>query len=595
MYTPSPENKAVEQQGCQEVDHAALEKHVQYLCGIGEKLAGTPEEKKACEYIVGELRAAGITPTVHTCEALISHPISARLTVDFPEQHCLEGVGVSFGVSTPPAGFSGSVVHVGAGTDAEYEGVDAVGKIVLVDKLPNPTRMVAALEHGAVGMICTSAAFMKHKMIVTPVWGIPGAEDVKDIPRIPVVSLSGDEGAKVRELVKSGQLRVTLHTRNKEGWMPMSLPMVEIPGKRPEYLLVAGHYCSWFDGATDNVSGNSCLIELAKLFMRHRDKLNYGIRIAWWPGHSNGRYAGSSWYAETYWQDLYDNCLGYFNIDSPGVRGATVYVPRHQMAEISAFNEACVGELAEFSTVRTPDAQLAHKRPGKYLNPSRPSRAGDQSFWGVGLTSIGVYSMIPPGAPDRNQDVGGSGGAWWWHSVDDTVDKCDIGVLAQDTTLYWAIIYRILTSGVVPYDFTATAQDYADALREYVETAGHLLDFSGLEATIKTLTQKAAAFHAATEKLGGDDAEKATKLCMRLARILNPTLYTSVDIFSQQRAVGTRFLPDLGPSIELAALDPQSWDFKFLYATLRRKLNKVNFAVLSAIRLLDSWKQDTAS
>ena len=585
---PSP----TEQQGEREISASALSQHVQALCALGEKLAGTEEERKACEYIMGALAEAGVKARVHLFEGFISHPIAARLTVTFPERLTLDGVGVSFGVSTPPEGFSADVVHVGAGTDDDYQGLDTRGKIVLVDKLPNPQRTVVALRHGAAGMICMSTGFMQHKMIVTPVWGIPGHEDVPAIPRIPILSVSGEQGDTLRRLCASGQMRATLYTENREDWMTMRLPVVDIPGKHAEYLLVGGHYCSWFDGATDNVSGNSCLIELAKLFARHQDQLEYGIRIAWWPGHSNGRYAGSSWYAETFWQDLYDNCLGYFNIDSPGVKGAKIYVPRHQMAEISAFNEACVAELAEWSTVRTPDAQLAHgRRPGKYVNSSRPSRAGDQSFWGVGLTSIGVYSMIPPGHPDRNPDVGGSGGAWWWHSIDDTVDKCDVDVLAQDTRLYWAIIFRLLSTTAVPYNFADTAGDYADTLREYVEGAGNLLNLAPLVDAVAVLRTKAAALAAALPGLEAEQALAATRLGLKLARLLNPVLYTSVEPFVQQQALGTRFLPELAPCLTLAQLAEQSWEFKFLRATLNRKLTKIQFTLRNAIALLEAWEQ----
>lgn len=38
---------------------------------------------------------------------------------------------------------------------------------------------------------------------------------------------------------------------------------------------------------------------------------------------------------------------------------------------------------------------------GQAANPRRPLKAGDQSFWGVGLTSLGAFRMLPTDHPDR--------------------------------------------------------------------------------------------------------------------------------------------------------------------------------------------------
>ncbi len=592
MRRGTKEQLELESKGREEVNASNLEAHVAYFCSLGEKLAGNPEEKKACDYIVKIARELGAEAQVHEFESYVSHPVSASFTAIFPERLHVEGVGVSFGMSTPEAGLSGEVVYCGMGSPTDFAAVDCAGKVALVGRLPNPEVCSEAAAHGAIGLVTMSEGHMKHKMIASPVWGTPGGDDYRLIPRIPVVSISGDDGEKLKRLAKSGQMRGTLFVENREGWKTLRLPVVEIKGSRPEYLLVGAHYCSWFDGGTDNASGDACLLELVKLFKKYQENLGFGIRFAWWPGHSHGRYSGSGWYADTFWQDLYDNCIGYFNIDSPGVRGAHIYVPRHQMAEVSEFNEGCVGELTRWSTVKSHEGQLTiGARFGKYVNATRPSRAADQSFWGVGLTSIGVYSMLAPDHPDRRKHVGGSGGAWWWHSIDDTADKCDPEVLAQDTRLYWSIIFRLLTSPVLPYDFTATVQDYEDALREYDEESGSILDFSTLKANLGELKSAAERFSRKSKEMNfGPEADRATRLCLRLARALNPTLYTRVEPTEQQAALGTRFLSDLEPALSIAGLDPESWQFKFSRAGLVRKINKINLTVLTALRLIQDWE-----
>ena len=44
--------------------------------------------------------------------------------------------------------------------------------------------------------------------------------------------------------------------------------------------------------------------------------------MAFWSGHSHGRYASSAWYADTFWHDLHERCVCHVNIDSVGAKGA---------------------------------------------------------------------------------------------------------------------------------------------------------------------------------------------------------------------------------------------------------------------------------
>src|SRR5262245_66270303 len=97
------------------------------------------------------------------------------------------------------------------------------------------------------------------------------------------------------------------------------------------------------------------------------------------------------------------------------------------MADVAAINEAMTRESTGWSTITSANAQLAlGKRADKYVSPTRPSRAADQSFWGIGVSSMSVYSMLTPDDPNRYANVGGLGGAWWWASETATVAKFDI-------------------------------------------------------------------------------------------------------------------------------------------------------------------------
>ena len=83
-----------------------------------------------------------------------------------------------------------------------------------------------------------------------------------------------------------------------------------------------GHVDSWHYGAMDNGTANATQLEVARLLAEHRDELYRGVRMAFWSGHSHGRYASSAWYADAFWHDLHERCACNVNIDSVGGKGA---------------------------------------------------------------------------------------------------------------------------------------------------------------------------------------------------------------------------------------------------------------------------------
>src|SRR5204863_95627 len=76
-------------------------------------------------------------------------------------------------------------------------------------------------------------------------------------------------------------------------------------------------------------------------------------------------------------------------------------------------------------------------------NIRRPLKAGDQSFLGIGLPSLGAFRMLALDHPDRKA-VGGCGGAYWWHSPEDSLDKADAQILADDTRIYATMAARLV-------------------------------------------------------------------------------------------------------------------------------------------------------
>ena len=107
-----------------------------------------------------------------------------------------------------------------------------------------------------------------------------------------------------------------------------SMVAVDIKGKSDSFVLVSGHYDSWYEGITDNAVSDAILLEYARVLYAHRSELKRGVRIAWWSGHSDGRFSGSTWYCDSHYADLRKNCVAHVNLDLTGCKNSEQIVAR---------------------------------------------------------------------------------------------------------------------------------------------------------------------------------------------------------------------------------------------------------------------------
>ena len=153
-----------------------------------------------------------------------------------------------------------------------------------------------------------------------------------------------------------------------------------------------------------------------------------GSGICFWSGHSHGRYAGSTWYADTHWDELNRRCVAHVNVDSTGGVGASMLADAPRLGGVAAAR---------------PRGGAGAGRAGP--GGRRMSRAGDQSFWGIGLPAM--YMTMSEQPADGQVDAMASslargrksaGLGWWWHTPHDTLDKIDPANLVRDTRVYRA-------------------------------------------------------------------------------------------------------------------------------------------------------------
>lgn len=533
-----------------------------------ERMSGSPAEREAMDYVAATLRSFDIEVEEYEHDGYVSKPVSAKLQVTEPESYAVECITHSFAAS---AILDGELVAVGRGTSADYAGRDVAGKIVLIEGLAAPQPVTTAEGAGAAGAVFINDSNF-HQMIVTPVWGTPTPDTVGRIPNIPVVSVRRQDGDKLIALCTAGAPRVHLETTVDTYWARLPVVVGTFHGaEEPDrFVMLAGHIDSWFHGAIDNAAANATTLECMRILSSHKDRLKRGFRVVIWSGHSHGRYAGSTWYADNFWEELYDKCVAYVNVDSTGAMQATLYEEILAMPETSSLARDVIADLT-----------------GQTAEVNRVGRAGDQSFWGIGIPSVFMsLSRVPvETAPELSRTMGTltgrkkSGQAWFWHTEFDTIDKVDLDVLSLDTKIYLSTIFRLMTSDVLPFDYAATVGELLDALRTFQNIENQPIDLAPviarageLEATLTSLNGVIA---------GGLDSVReydiANEALIALGRILVPLNYTEKGKFEHDLALHVPALPLLRPLAHLAQMNPDQDDARFLATQLLRRRNQVSY------------------
>ncbi len=543
-----------------------LMEHVKHLCGL-QRISGTEGEYRAVEYIVSKLKEYGMDTRVYEFDALISRPLNAKIDVIHPELKPLNAITHPFSLSTPQEGIISELVYAKNGKKEDYNSVDVGGKIVLTDGNASPEKAWVAQNMGAIGIVNISNEEVPHEMIITTVWGTPSIKTYHRIPKIHVASIGKSEGEYLKKTLVKEKVLIKLYTKTETKWCKLRMPLAAVEGtiEKEKFVLIGGHLDSWYYGATDNATGNACCLEIARIISKEKVRLRRSVRIAWWVGHSQGRYAGSTYYVDREWEDLNKNCIAYINVDSPGSKDATVYF-LESMPETMDFAE-----------------YLAKKLTGLKVERLKPGRWGDQSFWGLGAPSIDCYSMAPE---EKRANVGGSGGGWWWHTPYDTIEYVDPEFLVRDTQVNLAIVLALANCIIFPFKFSKNAELYSSTLaelkgydKENVLNLSVLVDKS---RRLKNLLEK-------VEELSGTiNSEKSSilnNMFLRLSRILNPTLFTFKGRYEQDYAVDEPYLPGLSKILELEKLDE---DYKkFLTTTLIREKNRISDTLDEAIILVE--------
>jgi hypothetical protein len=177
---------------------------------------------------------------------------------------------------------------------------------------------------------------------------------------------------------------------------------------------------------------------------------------------------------------------------------------------------------------------------------------------------------------------GGSGKlGWWWHSTGDTTDKLDPANMVRDTRIYLAVLTRLCTAPVLPFDYSAAAREMADHMANYQAGSGGHFDLSEPISLANGLAEALAEFRSRLDQVvASGKAEEslcsaANAALVRLGHLLVPLNYSAVGPFDLDLAATIPPVPTLAPTAKLGGMDPASDDFHYLQTRLVRERNKM--------------------
>jgi len=526
--------------------------------------SGTPDELESFHWIENALRDLGLRTSLIHHRAYISLPGPSRFVVDgFDEP--IDSITHAFATSTPSEGIDFELV------DGADRSVDVAGKAVLLDGMANGSSYQPWERRGAIAQVYVHDDHL-HETSLAPTWGNPTEATIDGMPTTPSIAIRRGDAQRIRDALANGRVRAHLTTEVRTAWQPIPLLTAELPdAPATPFVLLATHVDSWYHGAMDNGSANATVIEVARILANEASRLRRGLRLAFWSGHSHGRFAGSAWYADEYHHELAEHCVAHVFVDSTGGTGATI-----------------VTEAPVMPQTKQVAAEAVEAVTGEAFEGKRIGRFADQSFYGIGINSVfGTLSeQDAAGSADTitfktgGKRAGGLG--WWWHTTHDTIDKIDEALLVRDTRIYLKVVNDLLTRDRLPFDYRPAVAELLDTARILVEDGRHVIDLTTVLRDIEDLAEAVAALHTAIDTAGASHDEIVNDTLVAVGRHLIPVAFHEEGRFGRDRAVFLRPLPALRDLERLRELEADSDTAHLIATRMQRNANWVRTEIRAA-------------
>ncbi len=543
----------------------------------------------AGKYVVETMNAYGLDARLQEFETYDSDIGTSFVAIGGADGRVLASLPCLHIEPTPAQGLMAELVDVGPGGLSDYEGKDVRGKIVLAEvsyapATPEKARIAASM--GAAGIVLMNWGEDDSRYIpwraLKAVWGNPTPESWNDIPRLFGVSISRADGIILRDKMKDGPVSLHVRATASRVWRTLSQPLAwlhapETSVERDQFVVVSGHIDSWNPGVTDNITGMSVMLEIARLLASKRDALRRSVVFCFWNGHEVAEAAGSTYFVDSHWESINRNAVAYVNIDSVGMKGTSEF-HINSCPELGAFSEAL------------SHAVFADTLPQKVTTLRR---VGDQSFFGVGVSAVtGRHSY----GADVVKAHNGATLGWYNHTEYDTIDVMDPQALEADLDWCSRYVHALVSEPVLPQRFSARLSDMRERFATILPEEETPAELAPIREGLTAIASRIGWFDAYLERAAGvEDAlrQRANRIVLRLARLLTfPTASASGRYGQDSYGISTLAypVPLLAELEKFRAMERSSTDARLLSTKLIRLRHEITDALQAASDLIDDFR-----
>ncbi|MDO4544855.1 MAG: M28 family peptidase [Bacillota bacterium] len=473
---------------------------------LGWRTAGSDAEHRCADFLVSEMEKIGLTEvekvgvTVDKFQFNDSSLTIANTKIDLmPASYQCSG--------TDADGITAEIVNCGQGLEANYEGKDVTGKIVLVrvDQsniawIDSYIRMAHEKGAAAVVSYSTSGYGELNKDTIN-------VQDVCCDDLLPTVAISANQASKIKKAIKNGNNQATLmvDTVLEERGGTSYNVVGKIKGKSSDQqIMIAGHYDKYWYGFQDDSAAIALDFAVAKAMIDSGYTPENDIVVVahgseeWGVSNSQFDWTTGAWEmiseAHPEWAG---KTLAMLNCELPAIESETL-----QAAAVPEFR-ALIAKLVN-------DTGLVTTAEGVTFEAETTDATNMED--GVSYRWHGVPYFV-------NGFEGTSFMSERYHTADDDRDTWSEAVMQTNINFYGAFAIYVDKTPALELDMTSTCDDLeANLAPKIAKKAG--VDVDAYNAELDKMREAAEGLNAQIagvneayeEAVANDDSEEITRL-----------------------------------------------------------------------------------
>ncbi|MEG1929995.1 MAG: M28 family peptidase, partial [Anaerovorax sp.] len=233
---------------------------------LGSRTAGSDAEHAAADYLYNEMKKLGLTDVEKVGVNVDKWQFNdATLTVNGIDKVIKPHSYAT--AATPTQGIEAEIIYVNQGTMQDYEGIDATGKILLIDIDQRANWWItypmleAQLKGAAAIMSSNNGGFAQLNKDTL------NAQDICGPTGIPTVSISVNDADLIKNALKKGPVTGNLMVDNivePGGTSYNIMGKIEGKGESDQFIAIGGHYDMYFNGFQDDSCAVGLTLAMAK-------------------------------------------------------------------------------------------------------------------------------------------------------------------------------------------------------------------------------------------------------------------------------------------------------------------------------------------